>query len=419
MIFTAELSPTGGESLGRMKRRACLLWSTGLLLGGCVGEDDGQDPPAATDATDDRDGGTQDAEIVTPAATEVATGLAHPWGMACLPGGALLVTERMGSLQRVDVETGATEPIDGVPEIVAGGQGGLLDVCLHPAYPDEPSVYLTYVGADGDGASATHLGRGTYDPDAGVVEEFEELFVAEPFLDSDAHFGSRAIFDEDGWLYATVGDRQSKDFGPDHYAQDLGTALGSVVRLADDGSIPPDNPFVDDEGALDAIYSYGHRNPQAAAIRPVDGRLWIADHGEQDGDEIEVIQPGGNHGWPVAHYGCTYDSSEEIGDLPHERDDIVDPVHHWECASGGFPPSGMTFYDGDAFPDWQGDLFVGTLAGEYLGHFAVEDGTVTERPPLLEDRGWRVRDVTVDPVEGHLLVAIDDGEAPIVAIHPE
>jgi hypothetical protein len=350
---------------------------------------------------------------------EVADGFAHPWALAFVPDDSrMLVTEREGTLNLLDRDDGSVEEVDGTPEVYAEGQGGLLDAALHPDFPEEPWVYLTYSAANDDGESATHLGRGRLDLDETRLEGFEALFVAEPFVESSGHFGSRVVVHE-GALYVTTGDRQFKDFGPDHVSQDTTNELGATLRLAPDGSVPEDNPFVDDPDVRDAIYSYGHRNVQAMTVHPETDELWQAEHGEEDGDEINVVEGGGNHGWPVAHYGCEYGTDDPVGDQPHEREDTVTPVYYWECTSGGFPPSGMTFCDGGAFPDWEGDLFVGNLAGEYLGRFTVDGRDVEEDDPLLADRGWRIRDVAVAPDTGHLYVAVDDGDAPVARLTPE
>jgi aldose sugar dehydrogenase len=350
----------------------------------------------------------------------VVDGLAHPWGLAFLPDDPrLLVTEREGRLSLVDREEGSRETVDGIPEVFAEGHGGLLDVTLHPEFPDEPWVYLTYAATNDDGGLATtHLGRGRL-TDEPRLEAFEELYVAEPFAESENHFGSRAVFGEDDMLYVTTPDRESKEFGPEHVSQDTSNGLGATLRFEADGSIPEDNPFVEDEEAEDAIYSYGHRNAQGMTVHPETGELWQSEHGESDGDEINVIEEGGNYGWPVATYGCHYGSEEPLGDPPHEREDTVDPVHYWECGSGGFPPGGMTFYDGEAFPDWEGDLFVGNLADEYLGRFSVDGSEVEELDPLLADEGWRIRGVESAPDTGHLYVLLDEGDAPLVRLVPE
>lgn len=395
-------------------------------------EDETDDGPDGDDIEGNESGG--DPEEVEIAVEEIATGLTHPWAIAVLPEGELLVTEREGELNHLDPASGDLDPVSGVPEVHAAGQGGLLDVERHPEFEEEPWVYLTYAAGTGDGESATHLGRGRFDPEGMAVEGFEELYVADA-AGSDGHYGSRAVFGADGMLYVTVGDRQFKDFGPDHVAQDPGTDLGTTLRLAPDGSVPEDNPFVSgedsetpreggeavDEGPRKAIYTYGHRNPQAMAVHPETGVIWQAEHGEEDGDEINRLEAGGNYGWPVATYACEYGTDDPVGDRPDERADTIEPVHYWECGSGGFPPSGAAFYDGDALP-WRGDFLVGNLAEGYLGRFSVEgagtdDVAVREREPLLADRGWRVRDVTVG--EGALYVAVDAEDAPIVRLTPE
>ncbi len=350
---------------------------------------------------------------------QLATGFNHPWGLTVVPDdGRLLVTEREGGLSVLDPEDGTVVELDGAPEADTANQGGLLDAAFHPDFPTAPWLYLTYSTANADG-STTALARGRLDTEAAELTALEEVFVAEPFVDSDAHYGSRVVFGADELVYVTVGDRQFKDFGPDHVSQDTSTPIGSTVRLEPDGSIPEDNPFVDDDDdAADAIFSYGHRNAQGMTVHPDTGDLWQSEHGEEDGDELNIIEGGGNYGWPIAAYGCEYGTDEPIGDEPDDRDDVVDPVYYWECGSGGFPPAGMTFYDGEAFPDWEGDLFVGNLAGAYLGRFTVDGTDVEEADPLLADRGWRIRDVEVDPASGDLFVAVDDADAPIVRLSP-
>ncbi|MFC7210131.1 PQQ-dependent sugar dehydrogenase [Natronoarchaeum sp. GCM10025321] len=349
----------------------------------------------------------------------VATGLQSPWGIDFLPDDRVVLTERVGATAIVAPETGDIERVDGVPDVSTAGQGGLLDVSLHPDYPEPAWLYLTYSGTDGAGATATMLGRGRLDPDAAVLTAFERLHVAEPFVESDAHYGSRVVFGPDGAMYMTAGDRQFKNFGPEHVAQDPTNELGTTLRLDPDGTIPDDNPFVDDPDVEDSIFSYGHRNPQGMTVHPETGDLWQSEHGEEDGDELNVIERGGNYGWPIATYACRYGTDDPVGDRPDEREDLVEPVYYWECGSGGFPPAGMTFYDGDAFPDWRGDLFVGNLAGRSLGRFAVDGREVTELDPLLAERGWRIRAVEAHPRTGHLYVVIDDEDAPLVRLVPE
>lgn len=385
-------------------------------LAGCLADD--EDPSPEDDGDDDTDHeppADDTDEEFSYDVSEVVTGLAHPWGITFLPDGdECLVTEREGTLQRVNVDEGSMQELDGLPDVQAEGQGGLLDVALHPAYPDDPFVYLTYVSED-EGGSATTFGRGQLNGDR--LDDFEELYVVEPYLGSTGHFGSRVQFDEDGYVFVTTGDRQSKDFGDDHISQDPSNGYGSILRFTADGEIPDDNPFLGDEDGLDATYAYGIRNTQGMARHPQTDDLWFSDHGEQDGDEINILERGGNFGWPIATYGCTYTGGDPIGAMPDERDDVVAPVYFWECNSGGFPPAGMTFYEGEAFPSLQGDLLLGNLAGQYLGRFAVDGRDVTEVDPLLPDRGWRIRDVTLGPADD-IYVLVDDSSAPLVRLSP-
>ena len=354
----------------------------------------------------------------------VVDGLTHPWGLAVGgPDGALWVTERdTGQLRRVDPDAGTTTAIDGTPTVDTAGQGGLLDVTWDP---DGEWIYLTYVVANETGETTTRLGRGRLASDGGGnaegnsdrLIEFEQLYTAEPFIDDNGHYGSRVAFGPEGYLYMTVGDRQFKNFGPDHVAQDRTNDLGTTLRLRPDGSIPSDNPFVDDAEARDAIYSYGHRNAQGLDVHPETGAIWESEFGESDGDEINRIERGGNYGWPVADEGCTYGTDQPIGVSHDDREDVIAPVFGWPCGEDGPAPSGMTFYDGDAFPEWQGDLFVGGLVTQRVVHLVVDGDDVREAEPLLADRQQRIRDVTVG-LDGALYVAVDAGDAPILRLLP-
>ena len=423
------------DGLDRIDRRTALRAAGGLAgatalpaLSGCLGDSGGD----GTDGSDGDDAPPDDGADVAYDVETVAEGFENPWGLAFLPeDGRLLVTERPGRLSLVDPADGTVEPVAGAPEVFAAGQGGLLDVAVHPDYPDDPRIYLTYSAraADspaGDGASGatTHLGAGrlSLDGDAPALDGFEALFVAEPFRDTELHFGSRVTFGPEGALFVTVGDRRDTDFGPGHVSQDRSSELGATLRLTPDGDAHPDNPFVDEPDAADALYSYGHRNPQAMAVRPETGRIWQCEHGERDGDEINAVERGGNYGWPIASEACRYGTDDPVAPGHDERDGVIAPVHYWPCGSGGFPPSGAVFYDGDAFPEWEGDLFAGTLAAQYLGRFTVDgdglDATVTEREPLLADRGWRMRAVAIEPDTGQLYAAVDDADAPIARIVP-
>ena len=361
--------------------------------------------PEPSDAADPDEGAPPPAP--QPRVETVVDGLDGPWGLALLPDEPrVLVTQSGGTLSLVDLETGEVADVGGVPEVDASGQGGLLDVALHPGHPDPAWIYLTYAAAE-PGGTTTHLARGRLDRDALRLDDLEVLFSAEPVVASTVHYGSRVAFGPDGHLYVTVGDRGDKDFG-DHVSRDTSNTLGTTVRLSPDGEVPDDNPFVGDPDFADEIFTFGHRNVQGMALHPETGELWQSEHGEEDGDELNVLEAGGDYGWPETHTGCHYGTDDPVGEPPFDRDDVVDPVFHWECGTGGFPPAGMTFVTGDEFAAWEGDLLVGGLATRELARFTVDGHEVEQADPLLVDEGWRVRDVTVGP-DGELLVAVDEG----------
>jgi aldose sugar dehydrogenase len=389
------------------------LFGAVLLLMGCLGSSGTSDS-----APDETMGPGYSVERVVEA-------LENPWSLAFLPGEAYraLVTERPGRLNLVDLYSGAVYRLSGVPAVVAvGGQGGLLDVALYPDYgPGQEWVYLSYAAANpvNPAEYATHVGRGRLDEQTLTLREFEVLHVATPYSANTAHFGSRLVFDSNWRLYVTSGDRRDRDS-----AQDLASHWGKILRLEGDGAIPADNPFVGQSGALDVIYTYGHRNPQGLTIEPATGRVWQNEHGERNGDEINIIdQPGGNYGWPVATCATEYSSGEPIGDLPSERRDTVPPVFCWDGTEyddgqEGFPPSGMAFYEGNAFPQWQGNLFMGNLAHRYLGRFTVRGSEIIDEERMLRDRNWRVRDVRVHPDSGFIYLLVDAASGPLVRIRP-
>ena len=356
---------------------------------------------------------------VEPVLEVVAENIGQIWGIDFIPDSSQLVaTVRSGSLHLIDTNTLTTSEITGVPAVSDAGQGGMLDVAVSETFNDDNLIFLTYSVANDAGESTTRLARAELDVDALELNNVNVLYTAEPYLSGTNHYGSRVVNDGD-YVYLTIGDRNDKNFG-DHVAQDTTNALGSTVRLLTDGSIPADNPFVDNPNVLDEIYSYGHRNAQGMAIEPGTGELWQSEHGERDGDEINRIVAGGNHGWPIATTGCNYGTLNEIGDRPEDRDDTISPMFYWECGTGGFPPAGMAFYDGEIFSDWQGDLFVGGLAAQYLAHFEVnENGSLSEKEPLLKEEGWRVRDVTVGKHDGAIYAAVEGSEISIVRITPK
>ena len=289
----------------------------------------------------------------------VAENLVNPWSMTFLPGGDMLITERPGRLRIVRDGTLLPEPVAGAPEVFAQGQGGLLDVVPHPDFGSNRLLYLSY-SAPKNGEPTTVVSRGRFENDR--LTDVEEIFVAQ--TRGRGHFGSRLAFQEGGYLFITVGERQAPSVGDleAHPAQDLSNHHGTVIRLHDDGRVPDDNPFVGQAGTLPEIWSYGHRNSQGLAIHPETGDVWITEHGPQGGDELNLIQAGKNYGWPVVGYGVNYQTGLAI----HEgtlREGMEPPVHVWVPSIAA---SGLLFYTGDRFPDWKGNLLAGGLAGEQI-----------------------------------------------------
>jgi len=355
----------------------------------------------------------QDFEVET-----LAEDLDRPWAMAFLPNGEdILMTGRGGTFLLYEAETGEVTELEGAPEVDTENQGGLLDVALAPDFEDSNTIYMTWSG-EVDGGTTTHLGRGTLNVEEASVDDIETLFQVRPGFDSDAHYGSRIVFQDDH-LFVGTGDREFKDFGPDHIAQDLSSENGSVIRLTLDGEVPDDNPFVGVPDAAPAIWSYGHRNIQAMTIHPDTGEIWLAEHGEAGGDEINVVERGENYGWPLAAHGVDYQTGEPFAPPHREGDGFVAPVYHWEPGrDDNFPPSGMTFYEGEAFPDWQGHLLIGNLYQEYLGVFPVDGEQVSEPTRVLEGEGYRIRDVAVGPEDGYVYLLTDGEDVPLLRLTP-
>jgi len=343
----------------------------------------------------------------------VVDGVSVPWSMAWLPDGDMLVTERPGRLRIVRDGVLLPDPVAGVPEVYARGQGGLLDVVLHPDFADNNLVYLSYSKSVSGDHTATAVSRGRLEN--GALRDVEEIFVAN--AEGQNHFGSRMVFDGDGYLYVSMGDRQVPSRGDleAHPAQDLTNHHGVIVRLNDDGSVPDDNPFVGQAGAMPEIWSYGHRNQQGLVIDPESGTMYASEHGPQGGDEINVIQRGANYGWPVVGYGVNYRSGSTIH-VGTMREGMEHPAFVWIPSIG---TSGLMVYTGDKFPRWRGDLFAGGLSGMKVSRLVVDDGAIVEEHPLLRGIG-RVRDVRQGP-DGYIYVAVEnrDGSgSPIVRLEP-
>ncbi len=337
-----------------------------------------------------------DFRIVT-----VADGLIVPWGIAFLPGGDMLVTERPGRLRIVRAGRLLPEAVPGVPAVRVGGQGGLLDVAAHPRFAENRLIYLTFSKPSADGTTnTTAVVRGRFENDRLV--NVETILEARAWSEGEGHFGSRLAFDGAGYLYVTIGDRQvyPKDL-EGHPAQDLSTHHGKVLRLHDDGRVPADNPFVGRQGALPEIWSYGHRNQQGLAIDG-DGTVWATEHGPQGGDELNLIERGKNYGWPVVGFGVMYRTGAAIhpGTM---REGMEPPVHVWIPSIAA---SGLMRYRGDAFPLWRGSLFAGGLGGEQLVRLTLDGRRVVNVEQLLQRRG-RIRDVREGP-DGLVYVAFEN-----------
>ena len=344
----------------------------------------------------------------------VAEGLEVPWSIAFLPGGDILVTERAGRLRVVRGGKLVADPVPGIPEVLARGQGGLMEVLPHPDFANNRLIYLSYSKPVGDGRrGTTAVVRGTFENDRFTL--VDEIFEA--VSEGGGHYGCRLAFDADGYLYLSVGDRQVPPRGDlaAHPAQDVSNHHGVIVRLHDDGTVPEDNPFVGRAGARTEIWSYGHRNPQGLAIHPETGAVWLTEHGPQGGDEVNVSTPGSNYGWPVIGYGVNYGSGSAIHDGTH-KEGMEQPLHFWVPSIG---VSGLAFYTGDKFPEWRGNLFAGGLAGRNIDRLTIEDGRVVERETILQGMG-RVRDVRMGP-DGYIYVALEDrggAPTPIVRLEP-
>lgn len=341
--------------------------------------------------------------------TAVVGGLDHPWAMAFLPdGGGVLITERPGKLRLLRTPGGLSKPLAGVPKVAASGQGGLLDVALSPDFAKDRYVYLSYAESDGD-KSGTVVGRGRLSADATALEDFKVLFRQMPKLSSGLHFGSRLVFDRNGYLFISLGENNQRPT-----AQDLDKLQGKIVRLNRDGSVPTDNPFVGKPGARPEIWSYGHRNPQGMALNPWSGELWENEHGPRGGDEINRIQPGKNYGWPLATYGINY-SGQPIPEAKGETVPGTEPPLFWWAKSPAI--SGMAFYDAYRFPAWKHSVFIGALANQNLIRLTLDGNRVVGQEWLLGDRKSRIRDVRQGP-DGYVYVLTDASPGQLLRLAP-
>jgi glucose/arabinose dehydrogenase len=340
----------------------------------------------------------------------VASGLQIPWSLAFLPDGAMLVTERPGRMRIVALDGAVSPPLAGVPVVFAEGQGGLFDVALDPAFTSNGVLYFSYAeprtGGNGTAVARAKLVRAS-GAEPARLSEVATIWRSEPTIASDVHFGGRLVVSGDGNLFVTTGERGSQRAA----ARELGSTLGKVVRITPSGAAAAGNPFIGRAGALPEIWSLGHRNPQAAALNPLTGELWIVEHGARGGDEVNVVRAGKDYGWAMVTYGTDYDG-QPIGGGITSAPGIEQPVYYWDPS---IAPSGMAFYEADRTPAWKGSLFVGALAGTHLARLTIVGDRVVGEERLLEGEG-RVRDVRVGP--GGTVFVTNESKGTIVELVP-
>lgn len=397
-----------------------------IVLGGCkdpgngASAPDGQGtgepvesrPPNAFGQTPAFPGQTRAPRVTADVNFTVRTivgGLEHPWSVAFLPDGRILVTERPGRLRIVGEDGTLSAALAGLPAVDARGQGGLLDITLDPDFKDNAWIYWSYAEPR-DGGNGTAVARGRLvGGDQPRIDDVEVLWRMTPTLDSTLHFGGRLVF-SNNTLFITTGERSILEGR--RQAQDLNSALGKIVRIRADGSVPADNPRVDDAGALPELWSWGHRNIQGAALHPETGQLWIVDHGPKGGDEINAISKGKDYGWPTITYGEEYNGGP-VGEGITVQPGMEQPLYYWDPS---IAPSGMAFYDADLFPAWKGSLFVGALAGKHLARLTLDGSQIVGEERLLADQA-RIRDVKVGH-DGALYILTDEDPGELLALVP-
>ena len=335
----------------------------------------------------------------------IAEGLAHPWTLAFLPDGSQLVTERNGQLRRIRDGKLQKSPIEGLPDLVVSGQGGLLDVILHPDFENNQTLFLSYAHNVSREGMTTRVARANLQGNR--LEDVKVIFEAMPRGDTSRHFAGRMEFDADGHLYVAVGDRGEMD-----RAQLTDDDAGGVHRITIEGDPAPGNPFLDDSAVNDSFFTYGNRNIQGMTTHPKTGEVWSNEHGPRGGDEINIIRAGNNYGWPEVTYGIDYSGATISNKTTMEG--VTDPLHYWDPS---IAPSGMAFYTGDEFAQWQGDLFVGALKMRKLVRLRIKDEKVTEEEDLLTDLGERIRDVRMGP-DGALWLLTDSSDGKVYRIRP-
>jgi aldose sugar dehydrogenase len=346
---------------------------------------------------------TEKTEVVV---WEVATGLQHPWGLAFLPDGRMLVTERPGRLRIVTEQGEVSEPVQGVPKVQAAGQGGLLDVAVSPDFQADRTIFFSYA-EPADGGARTAVARAVLD--GATLREVTVIFRQSPAARGNNHWGSRLVFDRAGNLFVTLGDR----FNLRAESQNLASHVGTVVRVTPRGEVPPDNPFVGRDGALPQVWSYGHRNVQGAALHPQTGRLWTHEHGPQGGDEVNLTLAGRNYGWPVVTHGREYGTGFRIGEGT-EKDGIEPPLKVW---TPSIAPSGMAFYTGERFAAWNGNLLVGALRGQLVSRLELDGERIVREERMLQSLGERIRDLRQGP-DGYVYLLTDSADGRLLRLTP-
>jgi glucose/arabinose dehydrogenase len=338
----------------------------------------------------------------------VARDLERPWGLTFLPDNRMLVTEKPGRLRIVSTDGRLSEPITGMPRIAVRGQGGLLDVALDPNFIQNRLVYLSYAEDRGGGQAGTSVARGRLNETGTALGALQVIFRQEPAYTGGNHFGSRLVFDRDGNLFVTVGDR----FDLRNQAQNTANHIGKIIHIKPEGGAAPNNPFLTREGTRPEIWSLGHRNVQGAALHPSTGELWTAEHGARGGDEINIPRKGKNYGWPVVSYGVDY-SGAKIGEGT-SKPGMEQPVYYWDPS---IAPSGMAFYTGDKFPNWRGSILVGGLAGKLVSRLETSGDKVTGEERMLQSLGERIRDVRQGP-DGFVYLLTDSAQGRILRMRP-
>lgn len=340
--------------------------------------------------------------------TVVASGLVHPWGLAALPDGRWLVTEKPGRLRIITAQGQVGEPVTGLPAVDARGQGGLLDVVVGPSFAQDRMIYWSYAEPR-EGGNATSVARGRLSDDGSRVENVQVIFRALPVYDGDKHFGSSLAFAPDGKLFITLGERSDKPMRPQ--AQDLGSHMGKTIRINADGTVPQDNPFVGRAGALPEIWSLGHRNVQGVAVQPGTGAIWTIEHGTRGGDEVNLDKAGANYGWPDAAYGVEY-AGGQINSGATQTPGTEQPIYYWDPV---IAPGGATFYQGVMFPGWDGNLLVAGLKEKHIARLVIQNDRVVGEERLLTGLGERIRDVAIG-ADGSVWAITDEQNGKLVRL---